>query len=529
MHDGPSRDGLRRCLGPPSCPRLAPTRGVACGRDWTTAHLALITVVPRDSPHVHASLHPAVLSLDRASPFIQSPQSVSHLFTFIVVASDEFVFTGPGSSSRPPTLSPEDRFRQIGQSDQPSLHVGVVVDPSFQGVIALSAHANFFSYFDGRFPHDHLDILASLPPLVDHVVWKRVTEYVSMHQDVYLFYKLHTEPSLPFRVTFIDGRSFVGNVQSRTFDDYLHYDFIYCSLPLSVHFDDWGLDGWSTYPRFAELLEQLSEQTPIFPPPRDVISSGVKFDVILELDEVARSLGHPRPTSVLSLHNPILPSSQKLVYKREGSDGNAHVIHVEAGAPPPELPLVPGLRWFVQPYNHDLLRSGEWRVYFLNGKIIWTAHTLTRPLPGGGFVINEHRIGLTLSAMTALAPPPPEDYHEDLLSNTTACPSLALRRQADEELFGFARSTYVELLRSRVASRRASGSSRSPLMSYFCRIDIGLFRTPEGRFAYFVNEIEECPSTSWMCSNPNATETMDFMVGEYTELFHTWYAEVKSS
>jgi hypothetical protein len=104
---------------------------------------------------------------------------------------------------------------------------------------------------------------------------------------------------------------------------------------------------------------------------------------------------------------------------------------------------------------------------------------------------------------------------------TTSCEAdKDILEHAMLELQTFARTNLMEL--SRMEKRRTGAPSTS--MDIFCRIDIGIMQTEDGRVNYFVNEVERGPNVSlW------AGDDWPHLIGEvaskFGPLLHTWIRE----
>ena len=71
-----------------------------------------------------------------------------------------------------------------------------------------------------------------------------------------------------------------------------------------------------------------------------------------------------------------------IILKRTHSDCGAHIVHPgESGRTWLDLQrklTVPEAKWFGQTYVSTLDFGGEWRVFLVGGKVVYTVHTLCR-------------------------------------------------------------------------------------------------------------------------------------------------------
>lgn len=116
----------------------------------------------------------------------------------------------------------------------------------------------------------------------------------------------------------------------------------------------------------------------IWPPQDQPNTIGSKLQSIQNLDIIAsRQTNSTRPvTREMAVHDRI---PDDIVLKRTHSDSGIHVLlpgdpnrtweYMRAHSE------IPRCRWFGQTYVETLHRLGEWRVFLVGGRIIYTVHT----------------------------------------------------------------------------------------------------------------------------------------------------------
>ena len=118
----------------------------------------------------------------------------------------------------------------------------------------------------------------------------------------------------------------------------------------------------------------------MWPPQNHVNTMASKWELAQTLDFIAqeRTKSARLKTRLLTDGKPIL---NVMVLKRTHSDAGEHVIL------PSDIDKrnwvylrsqldVPGSQWMAQSFVEPLMRLGEWRVFLIGGKPVYTVHTL---------------------------------------------------------------------------------------------------------------------------------------------------------
>lgn len=131
--------------------------------------------------------------------------------------------------------------------------------------------------------------------------------------------------------------------------------------------------------KFNKAMKALSKEVYIWPPPNQIETVGSKLTLINHLDMVAgRSTKTARPNTRLLLPDDRIP--KQIVLKRTHSDSGEHVIfpgdnnrnweHLRSQS------NIPNCQWFGQTFISTLRTLGEWRVFFVGGRIIYVIHSV---------------------------------------------------------------------------------------------------------------------------------------------------------
>jgi len=121
----------------------------------------------------------------------------------------------------------------------------------------------------------------------------------------------------------------------------------------------------------------LSRLLYVWPPVQQVNGIGSKQQLVYHLDIIAVKTSSLRPVTKVLKVGDSLPKDA--VIKRSHSDCGQHVLMPnESGRDWFNLnqyPKVPGATWFAQAYVPTLRKLGEWRVFIIGGRPIYTVHT----------------------------------------------------------------------------------------------------------------------------------------------------------
>jgi hypothetical protein len=118
----------------------------------------------------------------------------------------------------------------------------------------------------------------------------------------------------------------------------------------------------------------------MWPPQQHVNTMASKWELSQTLDFIAQERTQSaRPKTRLLVDGEPIPNA--IVLKRTHSDAGEHVIvpgdvnkrnwdylrsHLE----------VPGSQWMAQSFVQTLVKLGEWRVFVVGGKLVYTVHTV---------------------------------------------------------------------------------------------------------------------------------------------------------
>jgi hypothetical protein len=137
-----------------------------------------------------------------------------------------------------------------------------------------------------------------------------------------------------------------------------------------------GMDSKIQPQRYLCGLQILESIMPVWPPSREVLRASRKFNVIMDLDQIAtRTVNSPRPLTTILSHNNTSQSFEDFVLKREGSDCTRHVLLPDSVDPLNLPPDLGHFRWLKQSYVPALQRLGEWRMILVDCKPLYVIHT----------------------------------------------------------------------------------------------------------------------------------------------------------
>lgn len=126
-------------------------------------------------------------------------------------------------------------------------------------------------------------------------------------------------------------------------------------------------------------MDELCRTVHIWPPPKQMNTVHSKWIQNQNLLHVALNVTHTiRPQAKLLNDGDQFPPN--IVLKRTHSDTGHHVLLPGDAKRNWEYMRnnceVPGSRWFGQTYIEPLSKMGEWRVFLVGGKVVYTVHTL---------------------------------------------------------------------------------------------------------------------------------------------------------
>ncbi|KAJ7462510.1 hypothetical protein FB451DRAFT_1180803 [Mycena latifolia] len=258
---------------------------------------------------------------------------------------------------------------------------------------------------------------------------------------------------------------------------------------------------------FVERLESLSSILLVWPPPRHALFLRHKYQVIQQLDLIARTItmtNRPRTTILTS----VTDFTACTVLKREGLCQSKH-RHFYDGpssistdiltslinhnttilAPRGDASDNPGadnMIWMVQDVVEPLRTIGEWRVFVVGGKIIGIVGTtpVDETVSNSSMKIGECIDLYSLKELAALDFAQFNDKNDILVRSGG---TLACREAAKRELAEFILATWTALL----MQVKDKLHTTSPLYD-FVRMDVGFIAKNDGHpgYDYFVNEVE---------------------------------------
>ena len=147
-------------------------------------------------------------------------------------------------------------------------------------------------------------------------------------------------------------------------------------------------------------MRYMAERIPIWPPISELLRSRHKYNVICNLDDIARGITNTsRPQTALLSEN---HSIDGCVLKREGSDFGNHFYGPEktcklTSSRIQEMANEEPFRWMKQRFVPALKRIGEWRVIIVGSRILYIVNTVNGP---DRFIASKLRMaGYTLEEM----------------------------------------------------------------------------------------------------------------------------------
>lgn len=128
---------------------------------------------------------------------------------------------------------------------------------------------------------------------------------------------------------------------------------------------------------YMASIEVARRHVYMWPPMEQIDTIGSKHRLLRHLDEIAKAMHTVRPKSkVLKRGDQI---SGNIVLKRSHSDSGLHVIMPHEGGRDwhslQDQMEIPGCVWIGQTFVPELDEVGEWRVFFVGGRIIYCVHT----------------------------------------------------------------------------------------------------------------------------------------------------------
>ncbi|KAK7676833.1 hypothetical protein QCA50_006320 [Cerrena zonata] len=233
------------------------------------------------------------------------------------------------------------------------------------------------------------------------------------------------------------------------------------------------------YQRFDERMDIFASHMRIWPPIAPSREGAIKNHRIQMLDYISTYITRtPRPESMLwdGQHVP-----HGKVLKRTHSAFGNHVFLPTA--PPPSVQQLqglcdlPGRQWIVQDWVPTLRQLGEYKVYFVEGEIVWVSVARFNENTSGWYAMdtnNETRRLHEVAAMLRAGP----ILHDYLFPPE---PPQGISHLSD--LIMFSKRTFEGL------TSRERGYYGDSLLLQWCRMDVGIMTSGDACW-YFVNEVE---------------------------------------
>ncbi|KAG1827843.1 hypothetical protein DFJ58DRAFT_738174 [Suillus subalutaceus] len=190
-------------------------------------------------------------------------------------------------------------------------------------------------------------------------------------------------------------------------------------------------------------------------PSREILRASIKFNVIVNLDQLHPEWNSQTRTTLLS-RNDVSQSFAGWILKREGNCGH--------------------FRWLKQSYVPTLRKLGEWRIILVDCLPLWVVHTA----PGNR---REELVFLHRDAGRPSLRIREPYVFDDIMDPVGG--TCSERRQADQELESFATTVLSQLIEVEEDLLGAPSSLR-----LMVRLDIGVMHGPDGQLGYFINEVE---------------------------------------
>ncbi|KAG2088842.1 uncharacterized protein F5147DRAFT_780850 [Suillus discolor] len=253
---------------------------------------------------------------------------------------------------------------------------------------------------------------------------------------------------------------------------------------------------------------------PVWPPSREVLRASRKFNVIMDLDQIAtRMVNSPRPLTTILSHTNVSQSFEGFILKREGSDCTRHVLLPDRVDPLNLPPDLGHFRWLKQSYVPTLQQLGEWRMILVDCKPLYVIHTA----PGNReqeWVFLHRDAGLSLAEMSLLMREP--YVFDDIMDPVGG--TLAERRLADLELESFVTAALSQLV---CIEEEFLGTSSS--LRLMARVDVSVMHGPNGQLGYFINEVERGVGIGlFSTGNPRWTLRL---ADEFACMFSRWMTD----
>ncbi|KDQ06085.1 hypothetical protein BOTBODRAFT_271426 [Botryobasidium botryosum FD-172 SS1] len=263
-------------------------------------------------------------------------------------------------------------------------------------------------------------------------------------------------------------------------------DIVYGGADLTLDISDPVYKLQGNEDRYMNSLRWLAGHVHVWPPPNEAIAASRKFDVVRDLDIIARTVTrtHRPRTRLVRECATTLNRDPRFVFKREGSDTSRHREwghHVSASRFRRMAAEGGKYRWFCQDLVPPLRDLGEIRVYVIGGRYhsfvvtAWNDEELGWDTKTDGRLAPLEHISRAMGARR----PTKDVFFRDNASPAEEASALA-------HLKSFVHKTYIALCQ--IEARRLNGSSLS--LQQIARFDISVIQNQTGGLDYFVNEVE---------------------------------------
>jgi hypothetical protein len=289
------------------------------------------------------------------------------------------------------------------------------------------------------------------------------------------------------------------------------------SFHCSNHHYGLSLDNYDTYIRSEARLRSL---TIMWPNPVELRLYGDKLSLIANLNDVAHNVTRTvRPKNIVMKPGCEIPPD--VVIKRGYSEVGSHVLLPgdarRAWSYLERQQNIPRASWFYQPFVEHLLHMGEWRIFMVDCKPVYTMWTRKNrgskdlrdqwsfilvedfyPLDIFRLVLWPQRSSQILTSIRSAMSKAGEFKFPFQPINPTTLSQQDVERGRTEFL-NFAQSTYMGLIASEERELRCKSGLR-----LFGRLDIGVIEYALHEFHYWVNELDRTQNaTLWACAATN--------------------------